>query len=127
MSSFLGIEPAKGVCNNRCVATTEGELIGKWREALNLTQAKLASRCPSPLAAKDVSRYEKGPSRMAIDTLLNVIAGLKIAGSNDAERLSVFFSGPVDQTVSEEADHALRVVTALHDRLSRRRRRVSKE
>jgi transcriptional regulator with XRE-family HTH domain len=114
------------LCQDPRVPTTEGRLIAKWREALGLSQRDLGDQCPDEKAGSTIARYEVGESRMAVDTLLNVIHGLGVPGATDEQRLSRFFLGPEDawsDQVFEDARRAERALKTLRLGIEARRPR----
>ena len=95
------------------MATLEGRLLAKWREALGLTQGELGARItPQPIEYKAISRYETGQSSMSVATLLAAIRGMEKAtdfafGSTDEQRLVTYFQGPDVDDALQTAERAL--------------------
>ena len=73
--------------------TLEADLIARWRAARRLTLEQLAERCHQSVAAIG-SLERRTESRIAVDKLLAVAAGLGVPGATDSDRLARFFQGP---------------------------------
>lgn len=110
------------------VASLERQLIRKWRAFHSLTLARLGGAIrPKKKSVARMSEIETRDNTMGVAEILEVIhafvrLGKPIgpSGASDQERLAIFFAGPMEETVSEDADRVLIAVTALHARIAQR-------